>query len=292
MTGKTRPVQAWTFRTADASTAESLDTVAVEEPLELRVAGRSIWVTMRNPGNDFELALGWLWTEGLIRASTDVRTMRYCDGTPRVPASPADQRSTLDDPSRFSVLNITPRVGSVLETFVATFDGRPQNFATGACGICAHSAIDQLLSTRSVDPSPLRKRLRRSALVAAVERLGQPQRVFSATGGTHSAAIADIDGKLLVVREDTGRHNALDKVLGWAVRNDAMPLHDRMLVVSSRAGFELAQKTAMTGAAALISFSAPSSSAIDAAAAGDFALVSFASPQRFVVYEGLDRFGD
>jgi FdhD protein len=290
---------------------------------------------MRSPGNDFDLALGWLWSEGLITASADVLEMRYCtgDGSRNMPAAGTPPRNPhLDHPSdtaepadpagnaapgeldmaqgrfgafspsdesdsRFNMVNITPRPGTRLHAVAnaghhSAMHMTSGHLASGACGICSKSAIDELVDTRTTPPSPRRPRLRSAAIFAAVDRLGQPRQLFAATGGTHSAAIADLDGNLMVVRDDTGRHNALDKAIGWAVRNGQMPLHDKMLVVSSRAGFELAQKTAMSGAAALVALSATSSSAIDAAIAADFSLIAFASNQRFVLYAGAERLVD
>jgi FdhD protein len=250
------------------------DTLAGEEPLELRVGGRSLAVTMRTPGADFDLAAGFLVSEGVISRTEDLVAMRYCAGT-------GD-----DGLNRYNVLDLTlaggvaPPDNSVARAF----------FTTSSCGLCGKASIDAV-RTRSafqVRDDPLRAT---PALLASLpDRLRSAQKVFEKTGGLHAAALFDGEtGELLVLREDVGRHNAVDKVVGWALRESRIPLRGTILLVSGRASFELVQKAIMAGIPLLCAVSAPSSLAVDLAEEAGMTLVGFLRGPSMVVYAGEER---
>ncbi|MBD5785887.1 formate dehydrogenase accessory sulfurtransferase FdhD [Cellulosimicrobium terreum] len=243
------------------------DQLTVEEPLEVRVDGRVLTVTMRTPGHDLELALGLLVSEGIVHGPHDVRTARLCttaENTVEV---------TLADAAR-------PRAvghGRVLPV-------------TSACGLCGADSIDAV-RTRSAHPLPDDgPDLDPAWLLALPDRMRAAQVVFARTGSLHAAALVDVErDELLVVREDVGRHNAVDKVIGWAVQQGRLPLPGTVLVVSGRAGFELVQKASMAGIPAMVAVSAPSSLAVDLAVESGLTLVGFARGDSMVVYAGDHR---
>ena len=290
------------FNDSMSSVTDLDDEVVVEEPLEIRVGGHPVLTTMRNPGADFELVTGWLFTEGLINSANDVHSMRYCGGKlPSVSTVTSLNEDAVPSPTRsedrrpvagsntFNVIDVTPRPRSILDDAERVRTGRHTTMASGACGVCGKSTIEDVLARRRTPPPDPSVTVSPQAVRRIVERLSEHQPTFARTGGTHAAAIASIDGEILIVREDIGRHNALDKAIGWAVQHERLPLGRHVVAVSSRASYELAQKTAMTGAAALIAFSAPSSLAIETAEAANFALIAFAGAKRFNVYAGHDR---
>lgn len=245
------------------------DTLAVEEPLELRLDGRSLLVTMRTPGSDIDLAHGLLFGEGIIDAADDIVSARYCSGTD------AEGRNT------YNVLDIRLRVPAVV----------PERsfLATGACGLCGKTAIDEVRGRRRFTLDPGRPAVDTAVLAELPERLRAGQKVFDATGGLHAAGLFTADGTALVVAEDIGRHNAVDKVVGWALRHDLLPARDLLLVVSSRASFELVQKAVMAGIPFLAAVSAPSSLAVDLAVDAGLTLVGFLRGDTMNVYSGADR---
>jgi FdhD protein len=251
------------------------DTVTAEEPLEIRIGRTSFAVTMRTPGDDFDLALGFLITEGLIGAATDVAGLRHCldedeDGSPT-----------------YNVVDVTlapgvspPPPGSARELYT-----------TSSCGICGKASIDAVRTqTRyavhadPVGPLP-------TVLAGMPETLRAHQKVFDRTGGLHAAGLFTAEGELQVVREDVGRHNAVDKVVGWAARQDRLPLSGCVLMVSGRASFELTQKAMMAGIPTLAAVSAPSSLAVDLAREAGMTLVGFLRPPTMTVYTGGGRLG-
>jgi FdhD protein len=250
------------------------DTLAGEEPLELRVGGRSLAVTMRTPGADFDLAAGFLVSEGVISRTRDLVAMRYCAGA-------GD-----DGINEYNVLDLTlaegvaPPDDSVARAF----------FTTSSCGLCGKASIDAV-KTRSVfdvhdDPLTIAP----SMLAQLPSRLRAAQKVFEKTGGLHAAALFDGEsGDLLALREDVGRHNAVDKVIGWALREGRLPLRGMVLLVSGRASFELVQKAVMAGIPALCAVSAPSSLAVDLADESGMTLVGFLRDPSMVVYAGTER---
>jgi FdhD protein len=232
------------------------DEVAVEEPLEIRVAGRPLAVTMRTPGHDEELALGFLFGEGLI------------DG-PREAAPPADLASN-------AVEVAGPLVGD---------PGERRFYTTSSCGVCGKGALEQVAIHCA--PLPAGPRVERALLAALPDRLRQP--TFERTGGLHATGLFGAAGELLLVREDVGRHNAMDKVIGRALRDGLIPLHQRLLCVSGRLSFELVQKAAVAGAPVLVGVGAPSSLAVELAADRVMTLCGFARGGRVNVYTGAER---
>ncbi len=250
------------------------DLLAVEEPLEIRVGGRSLAITMRTPGNDFDLAAGFLVSEGVITRAEEFRTARYCAG------------ASVDNLNTYNVLDVTlaPGVPPLDPSLERAF------FTTSACGLCGKASIDAVRtkSAFTVDQDPLH--VTEELLASFPERLRQEQEVFDKTGGLHAAALFDGErGELLVLREDVGRHNAVDKVIGWALKEDRLPLRGTVLMVSGRASFELAQKALMAGIPMLAAVSAPSSLAADLAAEMGLTLVGFLRGDSMVIYAGADR---
>lgn len=258
-----------TTRLSPGGRIQRPDTLAVEEPLEIRVDGQSLTVTMRTPGNDIDLVHGFLFGEDIIGSADDVVSARYCAGTD------SEGRNT------YNVLDIRLRAPVPLHT---------RNFlTTGSCGLCGKSALDEV-RTHTRYPIP-----HDTALVATDTLGGLPkqlragQKLFEATGGLHAAGLFTADGTLVALREDIGRHNAVDKVIGWAVRENRIPAHELILVVSSRASFELAQKAVMAGIPILAAVSAPSSLAVDLAAESDLTLVGFLRGETMNIYTGEHR---
>ena len=264
-------------RYADGVFVSSPDTLAGEEPLELRVGGQRLTLTMRTPGQDVELAHGYLFAEGVIAAASDVRTVRYCDG--------------VDEQGRntYNVLDVTlaadrtPALDAVLSRATRT------GVTTSACGVCGSASIDAM-RTRSRYPLVPAHPVLDPALVATLPaRLREGQRVFRRTGGLHAAALVGPGGELGPVREDVGRHNAVDKVIGAALLAGELPGTDRILLTSSRASFELVQKAAMAGIPVLVAVSAPSSLAVELAADAGMTLIGFARDGAFNLYTGAER---
>ncbi|HEU5476150.1 MAG TPA: formate dehydrogenase accessory sulfurtransferase FdhD [Actinophytocola sp.] len=249
------------------------DVLAAEEPLEIRVDGRALAVTMRTPGNDVELAHGFLLTEGVIGEPGDVRTARYCDSVDE------DGRNT------YNVLDVA------LAGHVPPPDpGVERNFyTTSSCGVCGKAALDAVRLRTRYSPAGDQVEIRPEVLVGLPGALRDHQRVFSATGGLHAAGLFTAGGEVLVVREDVGRHNAVDKTLGWALLAGRVPLTGTVLMVSGRASFELVQKAAMAGVPALAAVSAPSSLAVDLAVEQGITLVGFLRGQSMNVYAGTNR---
>lgn len=245
------------------------DTLAVEEPLEIRIRGESLTVTMRTPGNDIDLVHGFLFAESLITEAADIRTARYCAGT--------------DDEGRntYNVLDIDPAGPLVLPN-------RPF-LTTGACGLCGKTALDEIRQ-RSRHPLPPPQPLIEATVLARLpDALRRRQTVFDATGGLHAAGLFTTDGDAVAVREDIGRHNAVDKVIGWALRENRIPASDLVLVVSGRASFELAQKAVLAGIPILAAVSAPSSLAVDLAAESGLTLAGFVRGDTMNIYTGGGR---
>ncbi|WP_116044851.1 formate dehydrogenase accessory sulfurtransferase FdhD [Amycolatopsis palatopharyngis] len=249
------------------------DTLAVEEPMELRVGGKALAVTMRTPGSDVELAHGFLLSEGVIGARADVLTARYCDG--------------VDDSGRntYNVLDVA------LAAHVPPPEaGVERNFyTTSSCGVCGKAALDAVRLKTRFDPSGSTLNLTPEVLAGLPDALRERQRVFASTGGLHAAALFDADGSLLVVREDVGRHNAVDKAIGWALLEERIPLATCGLLVSGRASFELVQKAAMAGIPVLAAVSAPSSLAVELAEEHGITLVGFLRGESMNVYCGAER---
>jgi len=234
------------------------DEVAVEEPLEIRVDGTALAVTMRTPGHDDELALGFLYGEGLI---DDVRS-----------AGPPDDLAG----------NTVEVAGPLLRDVAAR-----SFYTSSSCGVCGKGALEEVAVTSApAAPGPA---LGRALLADLPERLRQP--TFARTGGLHATGLFTPDGELVCVREDVGRHNAMDKVVGWALRAGLVPLHPHVLCVSGRLSFELVQKAAVAGAPVLVGVGAPTSLAVRAAEDRGITLAGFARGGRVNVYTGPERVG-
>lgn len=248
-------------------TAEACDdAVAVEEPLEIRVAGRSVAVVMRTPGQDRELAAGFLVTEGILRRREDVLDMVYCRGDGRGPEE--------------NVLDVVLAPGVAVDWSRLTRNV----FTSSSCGICSKASIDAVRGQFPAITEPLVPR--REVLAALPERLRAVQTGFAATGGLHASALFDVDGVLRVAREDVGRHNALDKVVGHAFFAERLPLAGTVLLVSGRVSFELMQKALAAGVPCVAAVSAPTSAAVDFARASGQVLVGFLRGARMNVYAG------
>lgn len=249
------------------------DTVAVEEPLEIRVAGCAVAVTMRTPGDDLDLAAGFLVTEGIIHGPDDIASLGYCP---------------TDDPDSVSnIVNLNP----VDPELVDPERWRRAVYTTSSCGICGRASIDRV--RQAAEPIGSALRLEPAQLYDMALALQGAQRLFGSTGGMHAAALFDREGALTVLREDIGRHNAVDKVIGSALRRGALPLHDTVLVVSSRGSFEIVQKALIAGIPVVAAVSAPSSLAVTLAQEMGITLVGFLRPGdgagRLNVYAGSER---
>ncbi|MYR08808.1 formate dehydrogenase accessory sulfurtransferase FdhD [Gordonia sp. SID5947] len=259
---------------AGASPTTRADVLAVEEPLEIRVGGSSLAVTMRTPGDDVELAAGFLVSEGILTATADLQTARYCAG------------ATEDGTNTYNVLDLT-----LAEHVSPPGTTATRNFlTTSACGLCGKSSIDTVVTRSAFDPTTDDLTVDSTTVLGLPDRLRDGQAVFDKTGGLHAAAL--IDGRtdeLLVLREDVGRHNAVDKVIGWALLHDLLPLTGHILQVSGRASFELVQKAAMAGLPMLSAVSAPSSLAADLAEERGITLVGFVRDESLVIYTRPDR---
>ena len=242
------------------------ESLAVEEPLELRVDGVALTVTMRTPGDDMDLAAGFLVAEGAVKTAADIVTMRYCGGR--------------DDEGLQTYNSLDLSLAGPAPT--------PRAFATtSACGICGSDSIE---AVRCASPYSLSGgQLPREVLVALPATLQEAQRDFRRTGGLHAAGLFGLDGELLCLREDVGRHNAVDKVIGWALRDGRLPLSDTVLLVSGRASFELVQKAWMAGIPVLAAISAPSSLAVELAAEAGMTLVGFLRGDTMNVYTAPER---
>ena len=249
------------------------DTVVVEEPLEIRLGDSSVATTMRTPGDDFDLALGHLLTEGLISQADDVAGMMHCTD---VDESGSPTYNVVDVALRAGILPRRP-VRERAETM------------TSACGVCGSRTIEDVTtqSPYAVAADPLS--VSPAVVVTLPAALREHQGAFDRTGGAHAAALTGLDGIPRLVREDIGRHNAVDKVIGAATRDAQLPLRESMLVVSARASFEIVQKALVAGIPAVVAVGAPSSLAVQLATHAGLTLVAFTRPPTFSVYSRPDR---
>jgi len=259
-----------------AGVVKRMDTLAGEEPLEIRVGHhgaprRPLAVTMRTPGDDLDLAIGFLFTEGLIGAAEDVLTAQLCAGT--------------DEPNTYNVVDVT------LRPDVPPPDTDPaRNFyTTSSCGVCGKASIDAVRTRSRYDVSADPTTVAADVLIGLPDQLRAAQETFDRTGGLHAAGLFTATGEPVCVREDVGRHNAVDKVIGWALREGRVPLVGHVLLVSGRASFELVQKASMAAVPVLAAVSAPSSLAADLAAECGLTLVGFLRGATMNVYAGEAR---
>jgi FdhD protein len=256
-----------------AGRTDAIDTLAVEEPMELRVAGRSLAVTMRTPGSDVELAHGFLLSEGVITCVEDVVTARFCDG--------------VDDEGRntYNVLDV-----ALADDVPVPGAGVARNFyTTSSCGVCGKASLDAVRTKTSFPPVGDPVTVDARTLLGLPGKLREAQRIFESTGGLHAAGLFTHTGELLCVREDVGRHNAVDKVLGWALLNDRVPATGNVLMLSGRASFELLQKASMAGVPVVAAISAPSTLAVELAADSGVTLIGFLRGEQMTVYANAER---
>jgi FdhD protein len=246
------------------------DQLAAEEPLEIRVGNDPLSVTMRTPGHDLELAAGFLFTEGLVQRREQILAL--------APAKPKNSAS----PGNVVQAELAPESAPDFEKMRRHF------FAASSCGICGKASIDSVRSRLLKAPNP-DFRLDPELLLKLPDALRSSQEVFRRTGGLHAAALFNPAGALLVLREDIGRHNAVDKVIGWALLQDRVPLSNSVLLVSGRGGFEIVQKAIVAGVPVVASVSAPSSLAVQLARELRLTLIGFLRGRRFVIYAGEER---
>jgi FdhD protein len=249
------------------------DTVAAEEPLEIRLNGTPLAVTMRTPGHDFDLVHGFLATEGVIAGNADVAGLRYCEG--------------VDDEGRntYNVIDVDLAPG-----VTPPDTALDRNFYTSSsCGVCGKASIDAIRTKSAYAVNTDAVRLPLEVLLALPDRLRSAQEVFDKTGGLHAAGLFTAAGDLVSLREDVGRHNAVDKVVGDGVREGRLPLAGHVLMVSGRASFELTQKAAMAGIPVLAAVSAPSSLAVELAREVGITLVGFLRGDGCNVYTHTER---
>jgi FdhD protein len=256
----------------DQDRFERPDRLATEEPMEIRAEGQglepvTIAVTMRTPGNDFELAVGFLFTEGLIGSRDDVLSVVYCD-------LPAGEQ-------QFNVVTVRLARPFDPESIKRNF------YATSSCGVCGKASMEQV--RLSCDPIASNLEVSSGVIAGLPAALREAQTVFEQTGGLHACGLFDSMGTALSVREDVGRHNALDKLVGHALLNGEVPLSERVLMVSGRVSFEIIQKAAMAGVPMICAVSAPSSLAVESARELGMTLVGFVRGSSFNVYTGPER---
>jgi len=252
------------------------DVLATEEPMEIRLLSgptkRTVAVTMRTPGADFELAAGFLYGEGIISSPDDILKISYC----------VDPE--IDAEQQYNIVNVELRSGT-------EFDLRPLErhfYTTSACGVCGKASLEQLelRGCPVISPGP---EVSAETIYSLPETLREAQGLFDATGGLHAAALFDGEGELLALREDVGRHNATDKLVGWALLEGRLPLAEHVVLVSGRSSFEIMQKCLTAGVPIVCAISAPSSLAVDVAREFGMTLVGFLRGGRFNVYAGFDR---
>ena len=257
-------------------TAARDDALATEEPMETRLiaAGQrhTIAVTMRTPGSDFELSAGFLYGEGIVATREEIRAITYCldDG--------------VDAEQRYNIVNVELPAGvnpdlRMLERHFYT---------NSSCGVCGKASLEalEIRGCPMVAPGPV---VTPEVIYTLPDQLRRAQRLFEATGGLHAAALFDAAGDLVTLREDVGRHNAIDKLVGWALLQDRLPLTDHIVMVSGRSSFEILQKCVAAGAPIVCAVSAPSSLAVDVARRFGVTLVGFLRGRRFNIYAGEER---
>jgi FdhD protein len=246
------------------------DDLAAEEPLEIRVGGAALTITMRTPGDDFELAAGFLHAEGIVDRPGDILRISYGRGS--------------DECLTGNVVDVVLRQERAVDAHAL----QRHFVAASSCGICGRASIDAMRARETPRPNT-EFRIKPDLLVDLPMVLRSAQRVFGRTGGLHAAGLFEADGTLVVAREDIGRHNAVDKVIGDAFLHGRLPLSERLLLVSGRGGFEIVQKALVAGVPILASVSAPSSLAVQMARDGGLTLIGFLRDQRFVVYSHAQR---
>jgi FdhD protein len=252
------------------------DTLATEEPMEVRLisagAKQTVAVTMRTPGADFELAAGFLYGEGIVSSPEDIEKISYCVD------------ADVDAEQRYNIVNVELRGGR-------DYDLRPLErhfYTTSACGVCGKASLEQL-ELRGCPVIPPGPEIAAETVYSLPKKLREAQGLFEATGGLHAAALFDAEGELVALKEDVGRHNATDKLVGWALLEGRLPLSEHIVMVSGRSSFEIMQKCLVAGVPVVCAISAPSSLAVDVAQEFGMTLIGFLRGNRFNVYAGFDR---
>ncbi|WP_217145011.1 formate dehydrogenase accessory sulfurtransferase FdhD [Streptomyces sp. AC627_RSS907] len=263
------------IRVRDGAVSTRPDTLVAEEPLEIRLNGRPLAITMRTPGDDFALAAGFLVSEGVLAERGDLRNIVYCAGATGEGGS-----------NTYNVVDVQ----TASDVLIPEITLERNVYTTSSCGLCGKASLDAVRTTARwplADTPPVR--VTPQLLAGLPDRLRAAQRVFDRTGGLHAAALFTEDGELVDVREDVGRHNAVDKLVGRALQTGDLPLSRSVLLVSGRASFELAQKAVMAGIPVLAAVSAPSSLAVDLATETGLTLVGFLRGASMNVYAGEER---
>ncbi|MET9885696.1 formate dehydrogenase accessory sulfurtransferase FdhD [Streptomyces sp. NPDC006430] len=274
------------IRVRNGVTGVRPDTLVTEEPLEIRLGGKPLAITMRTPGDDFALAVGFLVSEGVLGSASDVQAVTYCEG------------ATQDGSNTYNVVNVQLAPGVPLPDITL----ERNVYTTSSCGLCGKASLE---AVRTATRFPLPRttagagaggeadtgalRIPVGLLGELPDRLRAAQKVFDRTGALHAAGLFSLQGELLDLREDVGRHNAVDKIVGRALQAGRLPLNDAVLLVSGRASFELAQKAVMAGIPILAAVSAPSSLAVDLALESGLTLIGFLRGPNMNVYAGEDR---
>jgi FdhD protein len=258
--------------------ADKSDSIVTEEPLELRLVARrstqTLAVTMRTPGNDFELAAGFVFNEGIVRTRNEISQVTYC------------LDAELDPDQRYNVVNV-----ELHRTNLPDLQRFERHFTmTSACGVCGRAQLESLHDL-GITPLGDDTRISPELLYSLPSRMREAQRTFASTGGLHAAALFDELGEATVVREDVGRHNAVDKLVGWGMLNDRLPFARSVLMVSGRAGYEILQKSAVARIPIVCSISAPSSLAVTLAREFNITLAGFVRGERANVYSAPQRIG-
>jgi FdhD protein len=260
----------------DGRTRVRPDALATEEPMEIRVISggsrQTVAVTMRTPGADFELAAGFLYGEGIVSSPEDIKKISYCVD-PEV-----------DTEQQYNIVNVELRAGR-------KYDPRPLErhfYTTSACGVCGKASLEQL-ELRGCPVIPPGPEIAAEKIYGLPQKLREAQGLFEATGGLHAAALFDAEGDLIALREDVGRHNATDKLIGWALLDGRLPLSNHAVMVSGRSSFEILQKCLTAGVPIVCAISAPSSLAVDVARRFNITLVGFLRGNRFNVYSAPER---
>jgi FdhD protein len=277
MAGRTARARVTRVTVDSSAVSERADLLAAEEPLGIRIDGQAVSLTMRTPGDDIDLAAGFLVSEGIVASLADIAAIRVCDG----------RRCGHDHEAGDAVGNIvdvTLRPGLTIRPEL-----RRAFLTSSACGVCGKASIEELRVPGRFDLAGDLVEVRADVLAGLPDMLRSAQRVFERTGGLHAAGLFSASGELLAVREDVGRHNAVDKVVGWALQADLLPLAGRILLVSGRASFELVQKAVLAGIPVLAAVSAPSSLAAQVAAEAGLTLVGFLRGGSMNVYSGIER---
>jgi FdhD protein len=257
------------------SAVTRVETLAIEDPLTVTIDGEDVFTTMRTPGDDIDLTLGWLVSDGVIQHAEDVVSARECR---TIYESAGQVLATADDE------RMVERTAVEVELRTTNRPRARHGWTSSACGICGVEAVDDVVGRAVPQVVPTEAAVSAGLLSGLPDKLRQGQQVFDRTGGLHAAGLFTLDGELLVLREDVGRHNAVDKVIGWAVTRHLLPLDRHVLQLSGRASFELVQKAAMAGIPLVTAVSAPSSLAVDLADRAGITLAGFVRGRSFNVY--------